>query len=119
MRPTDPERTIGAMPSLDARRQSRPAFLVECYWPGVTDADFREHVATLDALVPRGAARAAGPVIHLGSALAVEGEVFLSVFRAPGLDQLRVLLAARGVAPDRILAVTAAGGRPAEPARRA
>lgn len=119
MRPTDRGRTIGSMPSLDARRRSRPAFLVECYWPGVTEADFRDYVATLDALVPRGAAKAAGPVVHLGSTLAVEDEVILSLFRAPGLDQLGVLLAARGVASDRILAVTAVCGRRAEPGLRA
>jgi len=119
MRPRDPEPTIGSMPSPDVRRRSRPAFLVECYWPGVSEADFRDHVATLDTLVPRGAARAAGSVVHLGSALAVDDEVILSLFRASGLDQLRVLLAARGVTPDRIVAVRAARGRGAETGLRA
>lgn len=92
-----------------------PAFMVESYWPGVTERDFRDHVAALDSLVPRGAASAAGRVVHLGSALVVADEVILSLFRAPDLDQLRVLLAARSVAPDRILVVTTVGGRRREP----
>jgi hypothetical protein len=102
------------MPSLDARRPSRPTFLIECYWPGVTERDFRDYVATLDSLVPRGATNAAGPVVHVGSTRVVEDEVILSLVLAPGLDQLRVLLAARGVVPDRILAVSAVRGRRGE-----
>jgi hypothetical protein len=119
MRLSDRPPTIGAMPSLDASSGTMQAFLVECYWPGVTDRDFRAHVATLDSLVPRGAPNAAGPVVHLGSTLVVQDEVILSLFRAPGVDELRVLLAARSVAPDRILVVTAVRGRAGEPGRGA
>jgi hypothetical protein len=119
MRPPNEWPRIGPMPSLDARRPSRPTFMIECYWPGVTERDFHDHAAILDSLVPRGAASAAGPVVHLGSMLVLEDEVILSLFHAPGVDQLRVLLAARSVAPDRILVVTAVRGRRDEPGLRA
>ncbi len=84
-------------------------FLVERYWPGVTHAGFRNHVASLERF-GRGPSEPDPGIIHLGSVLVSDDEVVLSFFRAPSLEALRAQHERSDLAPDRILEVVGLRG---------
>ena len=79
-----------------------PTYLVEHYWPGVTEAAFRRSARRVAASADR-LARAGEPIRFLHSTLVPDDEAAFCVLTAASPDLVERAYAAAGVAFERLV----------------
>jgi Protein of unknown function (DUF4242) len=86
-------------------------YLVECLWPGVTEAD-------LKSLHTRARTATVGSVRYLGTRLVTEDDVVFCFFEGPSNEAVRVAAEAVGIPFERILATLRVGAAAAAKTER-
>jgi len=82
-----------------------PTYLVECYWPGVSERELAERVAHVSG----------AEVTHLDSILVRDDEIVLCVFEGPSADAVRDATQRAGLPLERVVeSVRVAQSQPQE-----